>query len=240
MNNQRNAGLSLVELLISMGVLGILLVAIVSLTSSFLTYSGRVSTINDRLSELNDAAGYIATNGRRAMAVVGAGAVAGGSLTSIDITDGTDTFTCSVPSADGPCVGFVVPVVDRSTTASDITGFDLLAYRVIPLSAWADDPGLAEGWNGADTPLMLEYRVSLCTGCSTPPSVPSTATAVQASMVIPDLFLEDAGGNPIAPFDVFLDTAQMTIRLRAAGSGESVDTRVPADGPLELTVVRRP
>src|SRR6056297_876227 len=171
MNSQRNDGFSLVELLISMAVLGILLVAIVSLTSSFLTYSGRVSTVNDRLSELNDAAGYIATNGRRAMAVVGAAEVGGGGLTPIDITYGSDTFTCSVPSTDGPCVGFVVPVVDRTTTASDSTAFDLLAYRVLPLSAWAHNPGPAEGWNGADTPLTLEYRVSLCTSCSVPPSV---------------------------------------------------------------------
>lgn len=232
--SKATAGFTLLELLVATAIVGVLISAIVVLTGGFLRYSGRVSTINDRLAELSDASGYIATNVRGAMQVIGGGA------SSVDITADGNTFTCSTTSVDGPCIALVVPVVDRTTTASDIVGFNLLAYRVIPLSAWDADPGLRPGWNGVDTPLMLEYRVSLCTGCSTPPVVPAAVSAGSSSLIIPDLFLEDNAGVAVQPFQVFLGTARMSVTLRSRGVGREQDVTVPADGPLVLTVVRRP
>lgn len=227
-------GFTLLELLVATAIVGVLISGIVVLTGGFLRYSGRVSTINDRLAELSDASGYLATNVRGAMQVIGAGG------TSVDITADGTTFTCSTTSADGPCVALVVPRVDRSTAASDIVGFNLLAYRVVPLSAWAGDPGLRPGWDGDDTPLMLEYRVDLCSGCSTPPVVPATVNAASSSLMIPDLFLQDNAGVAVQPFQVFLGTARMSITLRSRGVGREQDVTVPADGPMVLTVVRRP
>lgn len=224
------AGFTIVELLVAMFVLGILITAIVSLSSGYLGFSRRVSVINERLADLNDALGYIGTNARSAMNIVGSG------TTSVSIDFGGDTFTCATTSTD-PCIGLVVPVVDRGTAA--ISGFDLLAYRVVPLSEWSDDPGLAEGWAADATPLLLEYRAELCTGCSDPPAVPASVLADRVSLVASDLtFVE--GATTFAPFTVTPGADAITVRLRGRGSGVEADTFVPNDAPLELTVSRRP
>jgi prepilin-type N-terminal cleavage/methylation domain-containing protein len=229
---RRHGGFTLIEVLVATFVLGILLTAIIGLSSGYLGFSRRVSTINERLADLNDALGYVASNARSAMNVIGADG------TSVDVTAGGTTFTCETIAAD-PCLAFVVPVVDRTTTASDITGFDLLAYRIAPLSAWADDPGLAPGWNGTGTPTMLEYRVSLCTGCTTPPAVPAAVTAARTSLVTSDLTL-DTGAGTFVPFEVTETGTVVTLRVRSRGAGLEANTFVPGQGPLEVTVARRP
>jgi prepilin-type N-terminal cleavage/methylation domain-containing protein len=227
---RRRAAFTIVELLVAVFVIGILLSAIVALTSSFLGYSRRVSVINERLADLNDALGYMGTNARAAMDVVGHDA------TSVGVTWDGVSFTCTTTGTE-PCLALVVPVVDRGTAG--ITGFDLLAYRFVALSGWADDPGLAEGWDGADTPLLLEYGASLCTGCTTPPAVPSSLTATRVSLVASDLTLDDTVGT-FQPFTVAAAGTQITLRLRGRGAGSELGTFVPADGPLELTLTRRP
>jgi len=225
-------GFTVIEILVATFVLGILLAAIIGLSSGYLGFSRRVSTINERLADLNDALGYIGAQARSAMNVVGADG------TSVDVTVGTDTFTCATTAAE-PCVAFVVPVVDRTTAASDITGFELLAYRVAPLSDWADDPGVSPGWNGASTPTLLEYRVQLCTGCTTPPAVPAAVTATRTSLVATDLTLVAAVGTYL-PFEVTESGAVVTLRARSQGAGLEANTFVPADGPLRVTFARRP
>ena len=232
---QRSLGFTLLELLIALGILGILISAIIAMTSGFLGYTRHVSVTNDRLIELNDVAGYVATNGRRAMQFIGGS-------TTVDISIGGTTFTCSTNATDGPCVAMVVPIVDREAAGADIIGFDLLAYRVVPLSDWDDDPGLPQGWNGPDTPLMLEYRAELCSSCSVPPVVPNDVAADQVSLVLPNLFLEDNAGDAVAPFAIEGGSAESALRLglRTRGSGQQDVTIVPADEPLILTATKRP
>lgn len=225
-------GFTLVELLVSMFVLGILLAAVIALSSGYLGFSRRVSVINERLADLNDALGYVGTTARRAMAVVGTDG------TSVDIEFAGDTFACSTAVADA-CVAFVVPIVDRTTASSEITGYDLLAYRVVPFSAWDANPGVPAGWDGDETPLMLEYRSELCVGCTVPPAVGAGVTASRESLVIADLTF-GAGAGSFEPFSVANGTVNVTFRMRSQGAGVEAGTLVPADGPLELTVVRRP
>lgn len=213
-------------------VLGLLLAAVISLTTGYLGFSRRVSVVNDRLADLNDALGYVGTTARRSMAVVGTDG------TSVEIEFGGDSFDCDTTVAE-PCLAFVVPVVDRASVVSEISGFDLLAYRVMPISEWDGNPGIPAGWDGDDTPLMLEYRVPLCVGCTNPPTVGASVTATRASLVIADLTL-GIGAGAFDPFVVTNGTVTVTFRMRSQGAGIEEGTLVPSDGPLELTVVRRP
>lgn len=227
------AGFTLVELLVAIAVLGILLSAIVSLTSGFLGFSRRVSAINERLADLTDAMGYVGLNARASMRVYGEVG------STRDVTFGVSTFTCAISDPDEPCIAFVVPNVSRATGL--ITGFDFVAYSVRPLSAWSQNPGIQGGWDGTDTPVLLEYRARLCDGCTAPPAAPEPVTATRESLVIADLFLElDGGGGAIAPFAVSTESSRVTLSLRTRGSGINDGIRVPNDGPLTQFVVRRP
>lgn len=229
---KRWCGFTLVELLLAMAILGILMSAIIAMTSGFLGFSRHVNSVNDQLAQLNDAAGYVALNGRRAMEIIGS---ANGGAASADVAFGADTFTCSTTSADGSCMAVVVPTVDSSTAA--ITGYELLAYRVVPISDWADNPGLAGGWSGDDTPLMLEYHVPL--SCSALPCSLSSLTADRASLVIPNLYLENNDGTDVAPFEI-LNTREFVLSLRTRGTGQNAQRMVPNDGPIVLDVTLRP
>lgn len=232
---QRSAGLTLVELLMAMAILGILATAIFALTGGVLNFSRKTTVVNELLADLNDAAGYLAINGRGAMDVAGA-------TDSIRIKHDGSEFDCATGSADGACMALLVPIVNRDATAS-ISGYELRAFRIMPLSAWTADPGLAPGWNGADTPLMLEYRIPLACGspCAAPPAIPPLVTASQASLVISDLYLLDNAGNEVEPFTAIGSAGtQLIFTLRLRGSGSESGRMVPADGPLSISVTRRP
>ena len=226
------SGFTLVELLVAIAVLGILLSAIVTLTSSFLGFSRQVSAINERLADLTDAMGYVGLNARASMRVYGEPGA-----TRL-VSFGGPPFTCAIDDPDEPCIAFVVPEVNRATGL--ITGFDFVAYSVRPLSAWAANPGVPPGWNGTDTQVLLEYRRQLCTGCTNPPEAPATVDATRVSLVIADLFLEFDAGGAIAPFAVTTDSSRVTLQLRTRGSGLNDGIRVPNDGPLTQFIVRRP
>lgn len=237
--SSRSRGFTIVELLVATAVLGILIAAVIALTSSFLGFSRRVSAINERLTDLNDVMGYVALNARRSVRVVGQG-------NDVSITPlGGTAFDCSLAEAD-PCFALVVPVTNPGTGA--ISGYDLLAYRVAPLSDWIGNPGVAGGWDGAATPAMFEYGVNLCTGCTSAPGIAgSSVTDVREALVVTDLFFEDDAGIAFEPFAISGelvagsgDFSRITVRMRTRASGTIDDVRVPTDGPLQLQVVRRP
>lgn len=228
----KSRGFTLVELLVAVAVLGVLVAAIVALTSGFLGFSRRVSVINDRLTDLNDAMGYVALNARRAMDVIG-----DGSTVTIEPADEL-SFDCAV-TAD--CIALVLPVTEED---GSISGYDLHAYRVVPLSGWTGNPGVQGGWAGTDTPVLLEYAAALCTNCGLPSADGDTIDATQIqriSLVISDLFLEE--GEPsqaFAPFTIDQEGRRITISLRTRGSGVEDGVLVPASGRLSLQAVRRP
>ncbi len=226
-------GFTLVEMLVAVAILGLLLSAIVALTSGFLGFSRHVSIVNERLADLNDAMGYIALNARRAVTVIGDSTV----MTIVPSEGGS--FTCSVaPTNPNPCIALVVPVTN--TTSGAIAGYNLLAYRVAPFSAWGGNPGLVGGWNGNNTPTLFEYSMSLCTSCAIPTVAGTTRNTTRTSLVMTDLFLEDAAGAPFPPFAILATNSRVAIALRTRGSGLSDDIRVPSDGPLRIMALLRP
>lgn len=229
----RQHGMTLVELLVAIAIGGVLIMAIVSLSGGMLTYTRRANQINQNLTDLNDAIGYISLKLRGAKQLVG-------NNDSIEITDGSQTFQCSIGSPDGSCVALVVPVVDRASPTAEIVGYELLAFRVATLDAWSGDPGMSPGWDGQDTPLMLEYRSPLACGspCSAPPLAPSSIVADRVSLVISDLYFFDASGSPFEPFEVE-GSNTATIRLRMLAAGQTTDRAVPSEHPSTVVVTRR-
>lgn len=226
-------GLTLVELLIAMAIVGVILAGIMALTGGVLRYTNTATSINELTTELNDVLGYIGLRLRSATQFVGA-------TDSIVLTSGPSSFECSVASSSGPCLAGIMPVVNVNSPQSEITGYELRAYRVTTTSEWAADPGLPEGWNGPDTPILLEYRAAIpCPSpCSVPPSAPPSANASQVSYVVGGIVLEDSVGSSYDPFTSG-NPLRATIRLRLQTESRSGLTSVPADGPLELRVFRR-
>jgi prepilin-type N-terminal cleavage/methylation domain-containing protein len=227
-------GFTLVELLVSVAILGVLISVIVAMTSGFLGFSRRVSNINTQLADLNDVLGYVALNARRAMRVVGAS-----DQVRIDPPDGAE-FDCSIGSVHGPCIALVVPITNRAN--SEITGYTLVAYRVAPLSTWGSNPGIAVGWNGDATPALFEYTTPLAcgAGCAVPTVAGTTVSATRTSLVLSDLFLVDEAGAPVEPFEVAAAESKITFRLRTRGVGLEGQVLVPSDRPLEILTLRRP
>lgn len=236
---RRTDGFTLIELLLATAILGILVGAVVSMSGSFLGYSRHVSAINTKLSDVNDAAGYVATNIRRAMRVLPGPLSLPGASTSCSMPAGTVTWTAG-DSTTWPCLALVVPSVDR--TSGSIVGWDLLAYRIVPVSSWTGNPGFPDGWDGNDTPVMLEYRVPLCTsscGSVPPTSIPATATST-VSLVLGDLTFAGVSGSPIKVVGDQATATDITLTLQARSTGLESATIVPSSGPLVLRVTRRP
>lgn len=226
-------GFTLVELLIAMAITGILLIGIIALTGGVLRYTGQATAVNAMTAELNDVLGYIGLRLRSATQLVGEG-------DSVQLTASGSSFNCSIASSDGNCIAVVVPVVDRDSTTAAITGYELLAYRVTTADNWADDPGLPTGWDGANTPILLEYRAALAcpSPCSSPPLAPSSVSANRVSFVAGDLVLVDSGGAAYSVFEIG-SPSRATIRLRIQEITQIGMRSVPGDGPLELNVTRR-
>lgn len=243
--DRARCGFGLIELIVALAVLGVLLSAIIGLTSGFLGFSRRINVINERLVDINDAIGYVGLNVRRAMGVYGEDETSSVRFTGVGLA-----FDCHLNSADGACLALLVPVRDPDETWS-ILEYQLLAYRVVPLSAWTvgmGNPGLAEGWANSETPLMLEYRARLACGTPIPPnpnpcpppSVPASIQAQQASLVIADLTFETAASVAFEPFEVGAAASRVTVRMRSLGSGQNAGIAVPGDEPLSTVFVRRP
>ena len=250
MTVRTRSGFTLIELLVAMAILGILIGAIVSLTGSFLGFSRHTNVINANLSDLNDASGYMVMNVRRAFQVYGDS----GNTVDITWTNGskTTTFTCADPSSWNPsswpsptiwpCVALAVPNVDR--TSGSITGFHLLAYRFVPMSAWSANPGFPSGWDGASTPIMLEYEVPLsCSSpCTSVPPITSAVTATRVSLVLSNLAMNIYGSGvlPLTIGSPGVSSKNVTFRMQLRGSGTESATTVPSDGPLVISATPRP
>lgn len=225
---KRVAGLSLVELLLAVAIIGVIFLALATLTRSTLGYSARVDALNDSLVELNDAVGYIALNARRSARLLDES----DNLRIYHEPTGGE-FICS-PTEPDPCIGMIVPIVDPDTAKID--GYELLAYRVVPISAWSENPGIPQGWDRENTKILLQYETYLCNCTSAPTVETGTISADYVSLVLPDLYLQDADGNYKSPFTlVGADQLRISFRVKTP-EGDSV---IPSTAPAEIVVSRR-
>lgn len=207
------AGLTLIELLVAMGVLGVLLAALISLMSGLLGFTRQASAINQGFSDVNDALGYLTMRVRGAVAVYDGLAV--------DFPGEATPFTCSSTGIT-PCFAVLVPIVDRGDGSID--DFEVVAYRVLNVGDW--DPTFPEGWSGASTPVLVEYRTAGLCGCDEPPEDVGIPVFGDPVLVVADL----APG--LVPFTVRADERLVTLQLqmRSVNRANIVDS--PRDGPL--------
>lgn len=200
----RTAGVTLVELLVGLGLLGVILAALNSLTSSSMQASG-ILTARARLqSDAVIANQLIAARLKESCAVYAQGT----SLTYPAVAGTARGASRTWRVGTDPFVAFVMP---------EGTGTRFLAYHLLTASAYnaqmpaAQQLPVAE----ADNRVLMEYSVALPAGtCAAPPaSPPAGGTAA----LVTDHVREPAADEPL--FAVGSDLT-VTVQLRyATGSG---------------------
>ncbi|MFI4915687.1 MAG: type II secretion system protein J [Phycisphaerales bacterium JB060] len=230
--SRSTGGFTLVELLVALAIVGTLLLAVTQLAGAVLNYSRHADARNRAAGDLSDALGYVSLNAQRAMNVLATG--------SIDITPNTGpSFTCALPT----CLAITVPVVDRND--GSITNYQHWAYRWTTLDVLGN-PALPEGWSGPNTPVLIEIRSGdlLAPGDDPYDGPPPLADFSEGSGNVPSLVIADLtrddGGASFDPFAVDATGRLVTMQARHRGSGLLDDMFVPDDGPLTITVNRRP
>lgn len=229
---QSRRGFTLVELLVAIFVLGVLLAALGGLTSGLLGFTRQTSSLNQKLTDLNDALGYMALTVRSAAAVVDG-------VVEIVPPDGGppplfESFDCAPDTPDNECLSVLVPVVDRDN--GNVIGYRLHSYRWVTVADWGGYPGTAPD---PDALVLLEYvSIDLCDSpCVDPPTITPPVKASQApALVIADLSRVGLGGD--GPFSV--DGNLVTIELRTEGTGRDAGQFVPRDSPSRMAVFPRP
>ncbi len=225
-------GFALVEMLVAIAVLGVVIAALITVTSSTLTFSARVVSEAGRLAELRDVTGYMGDNIRRARAV----------LTNTTVNGAR----CNI--ADGPsaCFVLVVPAVARESPTDAIDTYLFLAYRIQPRSELGALYKLADAWADANTFVVIEYRRVICDPdptteappCGSPAVLPTPLPPIRGAR--PYLVLDGmAFDNLTQAFGYDQATGKLTLTLQVKERQRGVVHFTPAQAPLELRVVRR-
>ncbi|GGL10339.1 PulJ/GspJ family protein [Deinococcus radiotolerans] len=137
------AGLTLIEILLALGIMGTVLVLITSWQTSTLNLTTRANATGRGLSELNDLTGYLGDRVRGALRV----RVATGGLT----VNGSSGNSCS---AEQPCLAAVLP---DANTAGTVTRYVLFVYRLEPRSKVTLDKA-TDAWAEEHVQVLREYR----------------------------------------------------------------------------------
>lgn len=154
-------GLTLVEVLVAMGLLGIVLLLVTDWQTQTLTLTARTNAQADQLAELNDLSGYLGDRIRSAAQVRLSGF-------TVNAASAVNNGKCDTTT---PCVAVLSleEDADPSTSPPTITRRWLrLVYRVEPRATWTGADKVPDTW--ADDPdnavrVLREYRDS-CTEVS--------------------------------------------------------------------------
>ena len=229
---RRTTGLSLVELLLAMAIVGIVLSALLSLTVGTTRVMQTTSSTADVLRDLSDVTGYIGDNIRRARHVLPTATVNGES--------------CAVTAAL-PC--FALVIGDIEGTGNDINRYRFAAYRVVPRVSLPATFKADDAWADANTYAIVELRTVLCAPGPTPCSsatqlTGTTITGAESFLVFDGLSLTTAGlvtGTTQPPFTHVPDSNRVTVRLRAVQRirGEVRHSPALPSAAHELEVVKR-
>lgn len=224
---QPSAGLTLVEILVTLAILGILLVLILNLQGSTVQFTSGQDSQARRLASINDISGYVGDR-------VKAAALVPDGLT-------VDGATCSRGAA-APCLSVVLPLVDR--TCGQVINWTLFAYRYVPrtsLTAAEKAPNPILDTNGIYG--LREIRVpsgaanGTCTAPMRTPPASFTGTAV-TGMLTDNLTLTTGH----AAFEYQVVNKVVIVRLRtvdtARGQGLQYTPALSTD-PYTLRVFAR-
>lgn len=236
------AGLTLVELLVAMSLMGIIFALVTNWQTSTLSVSARTNALSQRLGELNDVTGYVGDRVRSALAVRTSGFTVNGG--------GCDATT--------PCLAVLVPE-DRAEASGGSVVYNRqylqLVYRVEPRSGWAatDPDKVADSW--ADDPanrvvILREYRAR-CVPTPTANCAPFLAgfkttgafVDMTPSLVADLLTSRDQAGGTITPFGYTYDpvarTGVVSLAFQGKHRARGITTFTPTTGPYTLQMLAR-
>jgi len=201
-----SAGFTLLELLVALGIMGIVFGLITSWQTSTLNISTQTNSTAQQLSELNDMTGYVGDRARSALAVRMSGftvnaasAVNGGKCEAA-----TPCLALLLPESDPDLKG---PVTMYATSSTGTVGplnttgvrYRVYVYRMEPRSALALDDRTDDTWANTDANgvmVLREYRartdttpMSLCPAdTSTAASTSTNCDAVAANFLTTSAF----------------------------------------------------
>ncbi|UBV42070.1 prepilin-type N-terminal cleavage/methylation domain-containing protein [Deinococcus taeanensis] len=242
---RRTGGLTLIELLLAMAIMGVVLVLITNWQTSTLDLTTRTNATGRGLSELTDLTGYVGDRVRSAQRV----RVATSGLS-------VNTGSGNACSALRPCLAAVLPEVDP---AGKVTQYVLYVYRMEPRSVVTLDK-TPDAWAEDNVQVLREYRSGAgSTPANCVPSAGETfATASSAAcqdmrnlaglaevksftpyLVSDYLTPSDQLPGGAAPFTWNAATRSVTLRVQFRQQARGRVTTLPSAQPYALDVRAR-
>lgn len=241
-----HGGLTLVEVLVALAILGIILMLVTTWQTQTLQITTRTTTLAEQFAELSDLSGFVGDRVRSALRV----RVATAGLT---VNSGAGN-ACSLSS---PCLALVIP---QFAAAGSLPRYSLFVYRMQARSAVTLDK-VPDAWAETNVQVMREFR-SQDTGSTPSTCVLATSetfdTATSASCVsmrnlatlaavgnfqpyLVSDYLTPAQGLPagVPPFAWTPATHSATITVQSRRQLRGVTLLVPEPEPYTLTVQAR-
>ena len=238
MSQPRTAGFTLVELLISLAILGVMLAALTSVEFSTLKGSSELTSQADQVRSLQDLSGYLGDRLRAARDV---------STTTTTVNGVPCTLTPA--SNDTPCFALLVAEArQQGTTVQYVPNTYLyLVYRLIPRSQLAAADKAPDSWADINTFAVVESRFVVCQpdpsittipACTAPPTALPTSFSTGAPNVLMDYATLDASSGSVTPF-AYSASGQFTLLLRQKRLVSGSVKYSPWNAPVQLVVQRR-
>lgn len=246
----RQAGLTLVEVLVAMAILGIILMLVTNWQTQTLQITARTTTLAEQLAELNDLSGYLGDRVRSASQLRLTGL-------TVNAASAVNAGKCDTTT---PCLAALAmdERVDTSTSPATVTRRWLrLVYRVEPRSTWVGADKVPNDWadNAANKVVILrEYRDTCtetgsgtCSGSTPPLTVASfkasfldaAFSGMSPGLVADNLSSVDQDGLAIVPFTFTPASTTVRLTFQSRRSVRGVTTSAPGAAPYTLDVQAR-
>ncbi|WP_165795169.1 PulJ/GspJ family protein [Deinococcus koreensis] len=237
------SGLTLVEVLVAMAILGIILVLITNWQMQTLQLTTKTNAGAEQLVELNDLSGYIGDRVRSASSVRRTGL-------TVNAASAVNAGKCDTTT---PCLAVLAleEKVDTSSTPPTITRkWMRLVFRMEPRATWSGADKVPDDWaDDASNKVMIlrEYR-DICTITTVPAQtceafkasfLDAAFSGMSPALVTDSLTSVDQSGATILPFDFTATSATVTLKFQSKRNVRGVTTFSPGAAPYTLDVQAR-